>query len=96
MVAVRCAVDPVPDEPAAVVDTKHIPLRAALCGVSDLARKGLAAALMKKIPGLWVIEVSALVDKAFAHLERAHILGQSFAFAHANVHWWMLKVAWKR
>ena len=36
------------------------------------------------------------LDKAFAHLERAHILGQSFAFAHANVHWWMLKVAWKR
>ena len=36
------------------------------------------------------------IDKAFYHLERAHILGQSFAFAHANAHWWMLKVGWKR
>ncbi|MFO0700162.1 MAG: DUF3703 domain-containing protein [Nitrospira sp.] len=29
---------------------------------------------------------------AFAHLERAHILGQSFSIAHAKTHWWMLKV----
>ena len=36
------------------------------------------------------------LDKAFYHLEGAHILGQSFAFAHANAHWWMLKVGWKR
>ncbi len=26
-------------------------------------------------------------DKAFYHLERAHILGQSFAFTHARAHW---------
>jgi hypothetical protein len=36
------------------------------------------------------------LDKAFYHLERAHILGQSFTFAHAKAHWWMLKVGWKR
>jgi Protein of unknown function (DUF3703) len=36
------------------------------------------------------------MDKVFYHLERAHILGQSFTFAHANAHWWMLKVGWKR
>ncbi|HEX7093307.1 MAG TPA: DUF3703 domain-containing protein [Nitrospiraceae bacterium] len=36
------------------------------------------------------------LDKAFYHLERAHILGQSFTFAHANAHWRMLKVGWKR
>ncbi|MEO6307652.1 MAG: DUF3703 domain-containing protein [Nitrospiraceae bacterium] len=36
------------------------------------------------------------LDKAFYHLERAHILGQSFAFAHANAQWWMLKVGWRR
>lgn len=36
------------------------------------------------------------LDKAFYHLERAHILGQSFAFTHARAHWWMLKVGWKR
>lgn len=33
---------------------------------------------------------------ALHHLERAHILGQSFTFVHANAHWWMLKVGWKR
>lgn len=32
---------------------------------------------------------------AFTHLERAHILGQSFPIAHARAHWWMLKVGWK-
>lgn len=36
------------------------------------------------------------LDKAFSHLERAHILGQSFTFAHLRAHWWMLKVGWKR
>lgn len=33
---------------------------------------------------------------AFSHLERAHILGQSFPIAHARTHWWMLKVGWRR
>lgn len=36
------------------------------------------------------------LDKAFYHLERAHILGQSCPFVHANTHKWMLKVGWKR
>ncbi|MBQ4811361.1 hypothetical protein A7985_02350 [Pseudoalteromonas luteoviolacea] len=31
----------------------------------------------------------------FYHLERAHILGQKFTFAHINSHWWMLKVGIK-
>ena len=34
--------------------------------------------------------------QAFSHLERAHILGQSFSIAHARAHWWMLKVGWNR
>lgn len=34
------------------------------------------------------------LDKAFFHLERAHILGQSFTFPHARAHWGMLKVGW--
>lgn len=29
---------------------------------------------------------------AFSHLERAHILGQSYSIAHARTHWWMLKI----
>ena len=36
------------------------------------------------------------LDKAFFHLERAHILGQSFTIPHARAHWWMLKVGWRR
>lgn len=36
------------------------------------------------------------LDKAFFHLERAHILGQSFTLPHAKAHWWMLTVGWKR
>ncbi len=36
------------------------------------------------------------LDKAFFHLERAHILGQSFTLSHAKAHWWMLKVGLKR
>ncbi|MDH4079095.1 MAG: DUF3703 domain-containing protein [Nitrospira sp.] len=35
------------------------------------------------------------LKSAFTHLERAHILGQSFPIAHARAHWWMLKVGWK-
>lgn len=33
---------------------------------------------------------------AFTHLERAHILGQSYNLAHARTHWWMLTIGWKR
>lgn len=36
------------------------------------------------------------MERAFSHLERAHILGQSFPIAHAQSHWWMLKVGWER
>jgi hypothetical protein len=36
------------------------------------------------------------LDQAFTHLERAHILGQSFPIEHARSHWWMLKVGWQR
>ena len=34
-------------------------------------------------------------DQAFPHFERAHVLGQSFPIAHAQTHWWMLKVGWR-
>jgi Protein of unknown function (DUF3703) len=36
------------------------------------------------------------LDKAFFHLERAHILGQSFTWSHVRAHRWMLKVGWRR
>jgi hypothetical protein len=31
----------------------------------------------------------------FEHLERAHILGQSYIIPHTLSHWWMLKVGFK-
>jgi hypothetical protein len=36
------------------------------------------------------------LDSAFHHLERAHILGQSYIIPHTKSHWWMLKVAFKK
>jgi hypothetical protein len=33
---------------------------------------------------------------AFAHLERAHILGQQRTWRHVNIHVWMLRVGWAR
>ena len=41
-------------------------------------------------------EARGAPDAAFAHLERAHILSQRRAFAHAGVHLRMLRLGWKR
>jgi hypothetical protein len=35
-------------------------------------------------------------DVAFYHLERAHILGQSYILPHTKSHWWMLKIGFKK
>ena len=35
---------------------------------------------------------NGLLDDSFNHLERAHILGQRYFYAHWVTHWWMLKV----
>ena len=35
-------------------------------------------------------------DRAFAHLERAHVLSQRFAFAHTYTHLRMLANGWRR
>ena len=37
-----------------------------------------------------------VLDTAFYHLERAHILGQCYVITHTATHWWMLKVGWRR
>lgn len=36
------------------------------------------------------------LDRAFAHLERAHILGQRYTWLHVRSHAGMLGVAWQR
>lgn len=36
------------------------------------------------------------LDRAFAHLERAHVLGQPFVGPHARVHWLMCRIELRR
>lgn len=36
------------------------------------------------------------LETAFAHLERAHVLGQAFVVPHARSHWLMLKLEFRR
>ena len=36
------------------------------------------------------------LDAAFAHLERAHILGQRNTLAHTRAHLHMLRIGWRR
>jgi hypothetical protein len=36
------------------------------------------------------------LDVGFAHLERAHVIGQAFVVPHAGSHWLMLKVELRR
>ena len=35
-------------------------------------------------------------DGSFYHLERAHILGQTYIIPHTKSHWWMLKIGVKK
>jgi len=36
------------------------------------------------------------LESGFAHLERAHVIGQAFVVPHAKSHWLMLKVEFQR
>ena len=36
------------------------------------------------------------LEASFSHLERAHVIGQAFAFPHAASHWLMLRVELRR
>ena len=36
------------------------------------------------------------LEASFAHLERAHVIGQSFVVPHATSHWLMLRVEFRR
>lgn len=39
---------------------------------------------------------TAQFDRAFKHLENAHILGQLHIVPHVRSHWWMLKIGLQR
>ncbi len=41
-------------------------------------------------------EIRADASTAFAHLERAHVLGQASTLLHVRVHWRMLRLGLKR
>jgi hypothetical protein len=56
----------------------------------------LREALLHELAASRRFELRGSLDAAFAHLERAHILSQRYAFAHAAVHVRMLRVGWKR
>lgn len=58
----------------------------------------------QKLKNAFCLEMDAAIrsydlnelDAAFHHLERAHILGQSYIIPHTKSHWWMLKVGFKQ
>lgn len=39
---------------------------------------------------------SGSLEEAFAHLERAHVLGQRYVVPHIQTHWLMLKIGLRR
>jgi hypothetical protein len=53
-------------------------------------------ALTQELARARACRTAADLDAAFAHLERAHILSQRFAFAHAGVHLRMWRIGWLR
>ena len=56
----------------------------------------LRQALQTELDRARTLEREGALDAAFAHLERAHVLSQRYALAHAGVHLRMWRVGWKR
>ena len=56
----------------------------------------LRAALEQELAAARARQQAGSLDAAFAHLERAHILSQRYAFAHAGVHLRMWRLGWAR
>lgn len=59
-------------------------------------KPGLKRAFKLELEHGQELYVLADYDKAFAHFERAHILGQYYVIPHTQAHWWMLKIGFKR
>lgn len=59
-------------------------------------RAALRDALNLELGAAAAREATGDLAAAFAHLERAHILSQRHAFAHAGVHLRMWRIGWKR
>lgn len=56
----------------------------------------LQSAIEKEIQLAAQARAQGDLDAAFAHLERAHVLGQWHAGAHARAHLGMLRIGWHR
>ena len=54
------------------------------------------AAWDAEMPAARAAERGGNLDAAFAHLERAHILGQRNTLAHTRAHLHMLRIGWRR
>lgn len=61
-----------------------------------MSEAALRDALRRELGAAGACEARGELDRAFGHLERAHILSQRHAFAHAGVHLRMLRLGWKR
>ncbi|TYC59485.1 DUF3703 domain-containing protein [Marinobacter sp. BW6] len=55
----------------------------------------LKASYLTELEAARVAEWAGDFQTAFAHLERAHILSQKFALAHAATHLRMLRLGWR-
>lgn len=58
-------------------------------------RESLKAAYQKELAASRAAQAKGDHQEAFRHLERAHILSQRFAFAHAATHLRMLRLGWQ-
>lgn len=54
------------------------------------------AAFEKEIAQAKALIASGELDAGFAHLERAHVIGQAFVAPHARSHWLMFKLEIRR
>ncbi len=59
-------------------------------------RPALRAAYLAEHAAAVAARSLADFDRAFVHLERAHVLSQRFTFAHTYTHLRMLAIGWRR
>jgi hypothetical protein len=59
-------------------------------------KPALRDALNRELASAAAQRGAGALDAAFAHLERAHILSQRYALAHAGVHLRMWRIGWQR
>lgn len=56
----------------------------------------LKQAFISEMDAALTCYAAGALDAAFAHLERAHILGQRHTWPHIRTHAWMLRVGYRR